>query len=242
MRRMRWRLPLIVVGLLVAQHLDRHAAAGQQAAAACRLHAVLPRAGRGRQRQGDVVQGRGDPGHPSRRPSIRRGRGGRPPASARSCPRSPTPTASPTSSQSKGVEVNARRRSSAAASSRTCSLSLLPTILLIGLLFWLFRRAAAGAAVAAGSAASGAPDRAVETPAKVTFDDVAGIDEAENELVEIVDFLKNPEKYQRLGGTHAEGRAAHPGRPAPARRCWRGRSPARRASRSFSLSAPSSSR
>jgi cell division protease FtsH len=40
---------------------------------------------------------------------------------------------------------------------------------------------------------------------KVTFDDVAGIDEAENELVEIVDFLKNPPKYTRLGGTAPKG-------------------------------------
>ena len=43
---------------------------------------------------------------------------------------------------------------------------------------------------------------------KVTFDDVAGIDEAEHELVEIVDFLKNPDKYTRLGGT------------APRAFCW----------------------
>jgi cell division protease FtsH len=40
---------------------------------------------------------------------------------------------------------------------------------------------------------------------KVSFDDVAGIDEAENELVEIVDFLKNPANYQRLGGTMPKG-------------------------------------
>ena len=44
-----------------------------------------------------------------------------------------------------------------------------------------------------------------ETDAKVTFDDVAGIDEAENELVEIVDFLKDPPKYTRLGGTAPKG-------------------------------------
>ncbi|HEU4941323.1 MAG TPA: ATP-dependent zinc metalloprotease FtsH, partial [Candidatus Eisenbacteria bacterium] len=44
-----------------------------------------------------------------------------------------------------------------------------------------------------------------ETAERVTFDDVAGIDEAENELVEIVDFLKDPKKYQRLGGTAPKG-------------------------------------
>jgi cell division protease FtsH len=42
-------------------------------------------------------------------------------------------------------------------------------------------------------------------PDKVTFGDVAGIDEAENELVEIVDFLKAPDKYTRLGGTAPKG-------------------------------------
>jgi cell division protease FtsH len=40
---------------------------------------------------------------------------------------------------------------------------------------------------------------------RVTFQDVAGIEEAENELVEIVDFLKNPRKYQRLGGAVPKG-------------------------------------
>jgi cell division protease FtsH len=40
---------------------------------------------------------------------------------------------------------------------------------------------------------------------KVTFADVAGIDEAKAELVEIVDFLKDPQKYTRLGGTAPKG-------------------------------------
>src|SRR5215210_6173394 len=44
-----------------------------------------------------------------------------------------------------------------------------------------------------------------EQDTRITFDDVAGIDEAENELVEIVDFLKAPEKYTRLGGTAPKG-------------------------------------
>src|SRR5262249_15291822 len=43
------------------------------------------------------------------------------------------------------------------------------------------------------------------TDEKVTFNDVAGIDEARNELVEIVDFLKNPPKYTRLGGAAPKG-------------------------------------
>src|SRR3712207_8787781 len=42
--------------------------------------------------------------------------------------------------------------------------------------------------------------RVEEGQQKVTFNDVAGIDEAKGELTEIVDFLKNPERYQKLGG------------------------------------------
>ena len=44
-----------------------------------------------------------------------------------------------------------------------------------------------------------------DTQSRVTFDDVAGIDEAENELVEIVDFLKNPKRYERLGARIPRG-------------------------------------
>lgn len=51
-----------------------------------------------------------------------------------------------------------------------------------------------------------------EAGLKVTFDDVAGIDEAENELVEIVDFLKDPPKIYALGRNRSQRRA--PGRRA----------------------------
>ena len=68
----------------------------------------------------------------------------------------------------------------------------------------------------------------VEKETKVTFADVAGVDEAKDELIEIVNFLKDPPGYGRLGGPPAEGRAA--GRPAGnrqdvagPRRCRRGR-------------------
>jgi len=79
-----------------------------------------------------------------------------------------------------------------------------PTLLLIAAFVWISRRAAA----AGGGLFSLGRSRAKrysEAQPKVTFDDVAGIDEAENELIEIVDFLKNPAKYQRLGGTVPKG-------------------------------------
>src|SRR2546430_3388350 len=62
-----------------------------------------------------------------------------------------------------------------------------------------------GTAGRRGSGKSQARRYDQETDSKVTFDDVAGIDEAENELVEIVDFLKDPQKYTRLGGTAPKG-------------------------------------
>jgi cell division protease FtsH len=46
---------------------------------------------------------------------------------------------------------------------------------------------------------------AVETDVKITFDDVAGVDEAKEELTEIIEYLKNPAKYQRLGGRIPKG-------------------------------------
>jgi len=79
-----------------------------------------------------------------------------------------------------------------------------PTLLLIAAFVWVSRRAAAAGGGLFGLGRSRAK-RYSEEQAKVTFDDVAGIDEAENELIEIVDFLKNPTKYQRLGGTVPKG-------------------------------------
>jgi cell division protease FtsH len=88
-------------------------------------------------------------------------------------------------------------------------LSFAPALLIIGMYVWLFRRASkqggamGGSLFGIGRSTARRFDQAQE--GKVTFDDVAGIDEAENELVEIVDFLKDPSKYTRLGGTAPKG-------------------------------------
>jgi len=65
----------------------------------------------------------------------------------------------------------------------------------------------------------------------VTFDDVAGIDEAKAELFEIVDFLKNTKKYAALGAKIPKG-ILLTGPPASVRPTWRVQSPERRAFRS----------
>jgi cell division protease FtsH len=83
-----------------------------------------------------------------------------------------------------------------------------PAVLLIGFYVWMFRRAQQGGGFGGGLMGIGkskARRYDKETQTKVTFDDVAGIDEAENELIEIVDFLKDPKKYTRLGGTAPKG-------------------------------------
>jgi len=79
-----------------------------------------------------------------------------------------------------------------------------PTLLLIAAFIWISRRAATAGGGLFSLGRSRAKRYSEEQP-KVTFDDVAGIDEAENELIEVVDFLKNPDKYQRLGGTVPKG-------------------------------------
>ena len=83
-----------------------------------------------------------------------------------------------------------------------------PAVLLIGFYVWLFRRAARRVAAWAVSWGSAGARPAATTRSRTRgsrFDDVAGIDEAENELVEIVDFLRDPKKYTRLGGTAPKG-------------------------------------
>ena len=79
-----------------------------------------------------------------------------------------------------------------------------PTLLLIAAFVWISRRAAAAGGGLFRLGRSRAKRYNEAAPA-VTFDDVAGIDEAENELIEVVDFLKNPLKYERLGGTVPKG-------------------------------------
>jgi cell division protease FtsH len=78
-----------------------------------------------------------------------------------------------------------------------------PTIIFLLLLFWIFRRMS-------GSRMAGALGRSRARryqPGRepITFADVAGIDEAKQELTEIVDFLRDPDKYRRLGGRIPRG-------------------------------------
>jgi cell division protease FtsH len=78
-----------------------------------------------------------------------------------------------------------------------------PTLLLIGGFLWISSRTSSLGRMLGASRARRYEPETNKSP--VTFADVAGIDEVENELVEVVDFLKNPAKYSRLGGTIPKG-------------------------------------
>ncbi len=105
-----------------------------------------------------------------------------------------------------GVQINARSLDEPRNPLLTLLISFGPTLLLIGGFMWLSSKAGqmGGGVFGMGKSQAKRYDQAQDS-VKITFADVAGIDEAEAELVEIVDFLKSPEKYTRLGGTAPKG-------------------------------------
>lgn len=83
-------------------------------------------------------------------------------------------------------------------------LNIVPTILVIAFLIFIFRQAR-GAQENIFSFGQSKSKRYTKQMSKITFGDVAGVDEAKKELSEIVDFLKDPKKYAKLGARSPKG-------------------------------------
>jgi cell division protease FtsH len=106
--------------------------------------------------------------------------------------------------QSKGVIVNAKPLDTGSPWWQSLLLFFGPTLLFVGLLFFLMRRAGNVQNVLGAFGRSRAR-RYQPSGDRVTFKDVAGVDEAKEELSEVVDFLRHPGKYQKLGGRIPHG-------------------------------------
>jgi cell division protease FtsH len=106
--------------------------------------------------------------------------------------------------QRKGVVVNAQPLDTGVPWWQNLLLGFGPTILFVLLLFWLFRRAGNVQNVL-GSFGRSSARRYQPSGDRVTFADVAGIEEAKAELTEVVDFLRHPDKYRKLGGRIPHG-------------------------------------
>jgi cell division protease FtsH len=106
--------------------------------------------------------------------------------------------------ESHDVIVNAKPLDAGPPWWQTLLIGFGPTLLLVGLLVFFLRRAGS-AQGALGAFGRSRARRYEPSGGRVTFADVAGVEEAEAELVEVVDFLRRPDKYRRLGGRVPRG-------------------------------------
>jgi cell division protease FtsH len=148
--------------------------------------------------------------------------------------------------EQQGAVINARSLDQPANPLLSLLLGFGPTVLLIGAFLWLSGRLSNAAGSGGGMFSFGRSrakryDQAAAGVARITFADVAGIDEARAELIEVVDFLKAPNKYSRLGGAVPRG-VLLVGPPGTGKHCWHAPLPARPTCHSSAWAPASSSR
>lgn len=104
------------------------------------------------------------------------------------------------------VEISAKERYKESIFTKLI-LSLLPILLIVGIIIYFSRQMQGGGKGGAGPLSFGKSKARLIDPdkSKITFKDVAGIDEVKEELVEMVDYLKDPAKFNRLGGKIPRG-------------------------------------
>ena len=106
--------------------------------------------------------------------------------------------------QERGVRIDARPQQDSTPWFISLLINWLPILIFIGAWIFLSRQMQSGAGRAMGFGKSKAK-LLTEAHGRVTFEDVAGIDEAKEDLMEIVEFLRDPQKFQRLGGRIPRG-------------------------------------
>jgi len=101
---------------------------------------------------------------------------------------------------------------------RTLLAWVIPIFIFVAIWYFLLKKmgTAGGGLMAVGKSKAKVY---VEGETKVTFEDVAGVEEAEEELKEVIEFLKNPRSFKPLEGKYPRGYSLS-GRQAPARPCW----------------------
>ena len=106
--------------------------------------------------------------------------------------------------ESQNVNVRAQPESTGNSTFMNLLFSLLPVVILVGVWIFFMRQMQGGSRGAMGFGKSKAK-LLTEAHGRVTFKDVAGVDEAKQDLQEIVEFLREPQKFQRLGGRIPRG-------------------------------------
>ncbi|MGV3491161.1 MAG: ATP-dependent metallopeptidase FtsH/Yme1/Tma family protein, partial [Devosia sp.] len=106
--------------------------------------------------------------------------------------------------QDRGVQISAQQPESSPFWGMLLT-SWLPFLVIIGVWFFFIRQMQGGGRGGAMGFGKSRAKMLTETQGKITFEDVAGVDEAKQDLEEIVEFLRDPGKFQRLGGKIPRG-------------------------------------